>query len=186
MRPHDKNNNLLDWIGIRIKNTSTEVYRSEVRRHARRRKPGRRKHGGDPTDISSTLESVSVSDGAPMEIATVSTNVLTTLSAVATIPAATEAAITTPQPDFAVTAVASTPLLQTQTSTSAKKLDFDETGVDETPSYYLFMDTSILFNIVELIGTCPLCYRKTKVNLRHDIEKKKMIGTLPNSFLCKV
>ena len=61
-----------------------------------------------------------------METVTVSTNVLTTLSAVATTPsAATGATITTPQPDFTVTAVASTPLIQTQTSTSAKKLGLD-------------------------------------------------------------
>ena len=72
-------------------------YRSEVRRHARKRNPpGRKKHGGDTTDISSTPESVSVSDGAPMETVTVSTNLLTTLSAVATtLSVATRATITT-------------------------------------------------------------------------------------------
>ena len=83
-----------------------------------------------------------------------------------------------------MTAVASTPLIQTQTSTSAKKLDLDAsiqikvdgTEVDETPSCYLFMDTSILLHMVELIGPCPICYRKTKVNLRHDIEKKKELA----------
>ena len=150
-------------------------YRSEVRRHARKKKPpGRRKH---TTDISSTTESISVSDGAPMETVTV----LTTLSSVTTTTsAATGATITIPLPDFMVTAVAS-PLLQTQTSTSAKKLDLDasikikvdESEVDGIPTCYLFMDTSILLDLVELIGTCPVCYRKTKVKLRHDIEKKK-------------
>jgi len=79
------------------------------------------------------------------------------------------------------------PTLPKPTSASAEKieLDSDELNINADDCYVL-VNTSILKQLVKLIGRCPKCKctRKRSVKFQHHIEKKRELAS-NFSFSCE-